>query len=569
MKKNITINLFGQLYHIDEDAYELLKSYEDNMRRYFSAKEGGEEIIDDIEHRVAELLSELQTAGATAINIENVQDIIRRIGNPEQFDDNEADGECPPPPPPGNSGSSAQDTESNRRRRLFRDPQDAMIGGINSGLAHFLNIENPAILRLLWVVLFFLSGSTAFFLYLILWIVVPAAVTPEERLRMKGQPVNPQTLNEEIIHAAQDNYGTERSTAGHSLLSRLLDAVLKICALLFKLLAFLFLGLLLVVAISIITLLVFLIMGGAGLLLTKGIGHPDLLQFGTILNNFTWETCAIAIGCFIVVALPLMALYRLLSNGNSNNGTGRKSRIAYLIVWIASLIITLILMFSTGIRIDQYFEKEKITKWTRNGVYLKGSSWAMLDEQNWSRVNIKNASPYLRDKCEHLFIDDARREAIHIEGDSYDKAMSATLQRSCDMAPGTYYIEAIVSTDGDGCYLFTRQSDTTQVQFTPIPFSNGNTSLLTNISWEKACHLPYFQSVADEHTWKKVQERSDSRNWRYVRTPAFHHAGGQLEYGLSNDPQFTQKPWNGHDIRIYDIVVTRTDSLPATGLSTL
>lgn len=99
MKKNITINLFGQLYHIDEDAYELLKSYEDNMRRYFSAKEGGEEIIDDIEHRVAELLSELQTAGATAINIENVQDIIRRIGNPEQFDDNEADGECPPPAP--------------------------------------------------------------------------------------------------------------------------------------------------------------------------------------------------------------------------------------------------------------------------------------------------------------------------------------------------------------------------------------------------------------------------------------------------------------------------------------
>lgn len=569
MKKNITINLFGQLYHIDEDAYELLKSYEDNMRRYFSAKEGGEEIIDDIEHRVAELLSELQTAGATAINIENVQDIIRRIGNPEQFDDNEADGECPPPPPPGNSESSAQDTESNRRRRLFRDPQDAMIGGINSGLAHFLNIENPAILRLLWVVLFFLSGSTAFFLYLILWIVVPAAVTPEERLRMKGQPVNPQTLNEEIIHAAQDNYGTERSTAGHSLLSRLLDAVLKICALLFKLLAFLFLGLLLVVAISIITLLVFLIMGGAGLLLTKGIGNPDLLQFGTILNNFTWETCAIAIGCFIVVALPLMALYRLLSNGNSNNGTGRKSRIAYLIVWIASLIITLILMFSTGIRIDQYFEKEKITKWTRNGVYLKGSSWAMLDEQNWSRVNIKNASPDLRDQCKHLFIDDARHNFINIVGDRYDLAMSATLQRSGEMAPGTYSIEAIVSTDGDGCYLFTRQTDAKQGKLTPIPFSSGNASLLQNIGWEEARKLPYFLSVKSAQEWEKVQKRGSTHNWRYVRTRAFHHTGGSLDYGISNDPQFTHKPWNGHSIRIYDIVVTRTDSLPVNDQSSI
>ena len=60
MKKNITINLFGQLYHIDEDAYELLRSYEDNMRRYFGSKEGGEEIADDIEHRIAELIAELK-----------------------------------------------------------------------------------------------------------------------------------------------------------------------------------------------------------------------------------------------------------------------------------------------------------------------------------------------------------------------------------------------------------------------------------------------------------------------------------------------------------------------------
>ena len=91
MKKNITINLFGALYAIDEDAYELLKKYEENMRAYFSRKEGGAEIADDIENRVAELFAELKAAGVEAVTIEHVEDIIRRIGNPEEMDDDMAD----------------------------------------------------------------------------------------------------------------------------------------------------------------------------------------------------------------------------------------------------------------------------------------------------------------------------------------------------------------------------------------------------------------------------------------------------------------------------------------------
>lgn len=86
MKKNITINLFGSLYAIDEDAYELLNQYQNNMRRYFSRKEGGEEIAEDIERRIAELFDELKASGVEAITIEHVRDIISRIGNPEEMD---------------------------------------------------------------------------------------------------------------------------------------------------------------------------------------------------------------------------------------------------------------------------------------------------------------------------------------------------------------------------------------------------------------------------------------------------------------------------------------------------
>ena len=96
MKKNITINLFGSLYAIDEDAYELLRNYLDNMRSYFSNKEDGNEIATDIESRVGELLSELKAGGVEAISIEHIENIIGRIGNPDRLDP-----ETKHPPPTG------------------------------------------------------------------------------------------------------------------------------------------------------------------------------------------------------------------------------------------------------------------------------------------------------------------------------------------------------------------------------------------------------------------------------------------------------------------------------------
>ena len=88
MKKNISVNIFGTLYPIDEDAYELLQKYNENMRRYYGRMEDGDEIADDVEHRVAELLSELRAQGVMAITIEHVKEIINRIGDPQDLDNN-------------------------------------------------------------------------------------------------------------------------------------------------------------------------------------------------------------------------------------------------------------------------------------------------------------------------------------------------------------------------------------------------------------------------------------------------------------------------------------------------
>ena len=145
MKKNINMNLFGTLYAIDEDAYELLNRYLENMKRYFSRKEGGEEIADDIEHRMAELLSELKAEGVEAISIEHVKGIIERIGSPEEMEGFDSPENTENNENTGNEEEEETDKghkgaewfrkffSAQSKKKLFRNPDDQIIGGVLSG----------------------------------------------------------------------------------------------------------------------------------------------------------------------------------------------------------------------------------------------------------------------------------------------------------------------------------------------------------------------------------------------------------------------------------------------------
>ena len=203
MKRNITVNLYGSLYNIDEDAYELLNQYLSNIHAFFSKQPDGSEVADDIEARVAELMDEKREADGNVISIEDVQSIIQRIGTPDDMcrqDDeiSSADGEsqhaCPPPPySPGCMKSPGG------KKKLYRDVDHKMLGGVLAGLGQYLGVD-PLWLRLLAVVLAFASWGAVVAVYVVLWILIPAAVTPAERLEMKGEPVNMESLGDEIIN---------------------------------------------------------------------------------------------------------------------------------------------------------------------------------------------------------------------------------------------------------------------------------------------------------------------------------------------------------------------------------
>lgn len=217
MKKNIQINLFNTLYNIDEDAYLLLENYLESMKRYFSRQEGGAEIADDIEHRVAELLWARKESGMETVSNDVIREIIAQIGNPEEIapendttDNNSGKGTSATEDWKtafGKAADGAQKTaqaayekvrSNTQGKKLYRDPNDKVLGGVCSGLAMYFG-GDVVLWRVILAALFILEGF-GLILYIILWIVVPQAITPEDRLRMKGSPVTPDTLNAQILN---------------------------------------------------------------------------------------------------------------------------------------------------------------------------------------------------------------------------------------------------------------------------------------------------------------------------------------------------------------------------------
>lgn len=227
MKKNITINLCGRLFQIDEDAYEMLQHYIDSLSHAFGKQEGGDEIVNDIEARIAELFDELRQQGVEAITIDHVKDIITRIGKPEELtgEEEETGSSSDSGHRYDSARSAAQDIYENVRARiagkkLFRNPKDKMLAGVLSGLATYTNTD-PVIWRLLTVLLFFCYG-VGLIAYIVLAIILPEAKTPEQLLQMEGKEVTPQNLADVVVDK------DEPSDSRPGLLRGLFSILLKI-----------------------------------------------------------------------------------------------------------------------------------------------------------------------------------------------------------------------------------------------------------------------------------------------------------------------------------------------------
>jgi phage shock protein PspC (stress-responsive transcriptional regulator) len=181
MNKVININFQGRILPIEELAYEMLKQYIESLRTYFANEEGRDEIINDIECRIAELCEDRLKKGTVCIAAQDMNLIITSIGRPADFEAQDGFEQTTSSTTNATNDSrqqSANDANSSnegtRQKRLYRDEQNKVLGGVCSGIARYFNID-PLVVRILWI---FLIGINILG-YLILWIAVPSSSVKE------------------------------------------------------------------------------------------------------------------------------------------------------------------------------------------------------------------------------------------------------------------------------------------------------------------------------------------------------------------------------------------------------
>jgi phage shock protein PspC (stress-responsive transcriptional regulator) len=178
MKKIININLSGRVIPIEDSAYESLQRYIESLRRYFANEEGRDEIINDIESRIAELMNDKIRKGASAITDEDMDEIIGSMGRVEDFAEVDSDTSASAQDAAAGAGTTGGGQQyysqpKQPKGRLYRNNTDKFLGGVCSGIANYLNFD-PAVVRLLFAIITFGGFGFGFLVYILLWIILPA-----------------------------------------------------------------------------------------------------------------------------------------------------------------------------------------------------------------------------------------------------------------------------------------------------------------------------------------------------------------------------------------------------------
>ena len=566
MKKNITINLCGRLFQIDEDAYELLQQYIESLRSFFGRQEGGDEIVDDIEARIAELFEELRQQGIEAITIDHVKDIISRIGKPEQMageDDGEPQSsESKEGPKEGHRydslHSAAQDIYDNVRERtagkkLFRNPKDKMLAGVLSGFATYTNTD-PIIWRLATIV-FTACYGIGLIAYIILAIVLPEAKTPEQMLQMEGKEVNPQNLADVVVE--KDETVTQSPNLLRSLFSLLL-----------KLLFGFFVGLALVVCLFLcVCALVALVMVVCALVLPVTSSMPWSLASLGLAGLYQSNPLVIVLFTFTLFMLLLIPIYAIIHMVLSLSGKARPmgigQRITLILLWIAALCCVVPCGIVMNQFSDQYFDTKYNyhASYSYQGVKMSNEDRDFLRKGGWNLLAAVNCDHYTWSGQYPNGDPDVRYL------DTYNDNCEAVLrvERKQDLKPGVYRMDCLVRAEGPGAYVYAMAADSTYLMEIPA-YDNKPAGLYDLLLQEQEygkdsnASLKYLNLKVDSADVRNHAEWLDS--WSVVTNDNIVSTDGTIAYGMTSDMTVTGQQCQSKWFSATDFTLTRTGDLP-------
>ena len=588
MKKNININLFGTLYAIDEDACTLLENYLDNMRSYFAKRDGGDEIFDDIEHRVAEHLWSLKENGMTAIDIDTVKQIISSIGNPDEMEsgveevadskieetsDAEADSEDKDQNEDndqneGNghdqsesNSNASNDTDSNTTaeetvggkwidrvlhhvstHRFYRDGKDKIGGGVISGLCHYCGGGDIVVWRV-GIVLFLMAAFALnqtlryfflrplFGLLFTIPIIIYIAlwlVAPVARTTEERLCMTGKEVTPESISKAIIAEAEEQVKPSTKRVKggNVLSRIAEILKFCIKIAALSFFSVMTAFALA------YLLFSIA----YSVIGDPFVRLFTndeitlSVLASLPYlegYMIVSALCCFIVMLLPLLFVFRLFKSEPKPMRTGIIAMLTG--IWIVAMTLGFIMFVMMGIQMQKQNREYDRLENTHNGIYMDRNNWELTSQNGWNIEVAKNFGETIYGWSDEdpLCME---KNPIRIRADKSNQPIEFAMSRKEAKEEGDYVLECLSSCSVVDATLSVWNEGKCLSILRLDGYGSASNIPLKGLLWEESRKIPLLCQQNDSTTWVDNVLHNDA--WRYLSTAPFHHKGGIIEYRL-------------------------------------
>lgn len=591
MKKNININLFGTLYAIDEDACTLLENYLDNMRSYFAKRDGGDEIYDDIEHRVAEHLWSLKENGMTAIDIDTVKQIISSIGNPDEMEsgveeaadsntEETSDAETDSEDKDQNEGNdqnegkrhdqsesysnASNNTDSTTTaeetiggkwidrvlhhlstHRFYRDGKDKIGGGVISGLCHYCGGGDIVVWRV-GIVLFIMAAfalNQTFHYYFFrplfgLLFSVPIIVyialwlvAPLARTTEERLCMTGKEVTPESISKAIIAEAEEqvKPAAKRAKGGSILSGIAEILKFCIKIAALSFFSVMTAFALA------YLLFSIA----YSVIGDPFVRLFTndeitlSVLASLPYLKVYMivsALCCFIVMLLPLLFVFRLFKSEPKPMQTGIVAMLTG--IWIVAMTLGFIMFVMIGIQMQKKNREYDRLENTHNGIYMDRNNWDLTSQNGWNIEVAKNFGETIYGWSDEdpLCME---KNPIRIIADKSNQPIEFAMSRKEAKEEGDYVLECLSSCSVVDATLSVWSEGKCLSILRLDGYGSASNIPLKGLSWAESRKTPLMCQQNDSTTWVDyVASNAQDDNWRYLSTVPFHHKGGILEYRL-------------------------------------
>ncbi len=341
MNKTVNINLANTLFHIDEQAYNKMRRYLESIKRSFANTPGSDEIMADIEARIAELFYEKLENERQVITEKEVDEVISIMGQPEDYMVDEDIFEDEP------KAKRTNERSSRRTKKLYRDTESKYVAGVSSGLGHYFGIDAIWV-RLLWIFLTLGSGGGFILIYGLLWILIPEAATTSQKLDMRGEAINISNIERKVKEGFEEvadrvksvdyeGMGEKVKSSGKTFFDTLGDIIMFFFKIIGK-----FIGILLIIIGAATIIGLFIGLFTVGIL---DMVHIPGVDFYNIVNATNTPVWLVSLLSFFAIGIPFFFLLYLGLKILINNlkSIGNIAKFSLLGLWLISLITLIIL----------------------------------------------------------------------------------------------------------------------------------------------------------------------------------------------------------------------------------